>query len=76
MQGHYLSDFNPTEPIEVAKPPRIVPAEWKVGLKQVDFVGYLPNPMLKRGLPRGEAAKAVAALRNLRMQPKAHSDDE
>lgn len=37
---------------------------------QVDFVGHAQNPHFKRGLPKGEAARAAAPLRNQRLETK------
>lgn len=37
-------------------------------VRQVDFVGHAQNPHFKRGIPRGEAARAAAPLRNLRVE--------
>lgn len=39
-------------------------------VQQVDFVGYAQNPHFKRGLPKGEAARAAGPLRNLRVEHK------
>ena len=35
-------------------------------MKRVEFVGHVANPFYRRGQPAGEAAAAVAPLRNLR----------
>jgi len=39
-------------------------------VEQVDFVGHAQNPHFKRGLPKGEAARAAVPLRNLRVEHK------
>jgi hypothetical protein len=38
-------------------------------------VGYIPNPKYRREAPPGAAARAVAALRNTRIQPRPEEPD-
>lgn len=56
--------------MQMRQPPRIIPPALLKDVRQVEFVGYVANPMYKRGAAPGEATKAVAALRNMRHQPK------
>ena len=70
LQSKLLSDFSFPPPMQMRHPPRIVPPSLLKDVRQVEFVGYVANPLFKRGAPPGEAAKAVAALRNMRQQPK------
>ena len=56
--------------MQMRQPPRIVPPALLKDVRQVEFVGYVANPKHKRGMPPGEATAAVAALRNMRQQPK------
>ncbi|BDA40432.1 probable PAN2-PAN3 deadenylation complex catalytic subunit pan2 [Coccomyxa sp. Obi] len=69
-QGRLLSDMSAAELALTHRPPRLVHPLVAAGLKQVDFVGHAQNPHLKRGMPRGEAARAAAPLRNLRLEAK------
>ncbi|GBG65163.1 hypothetical protein CBR_g49959 [Chara braunii] len=65
-----FSNLDPTATIRVGLPPRIVD---KVLLDQMivnDFIGHVPNPHYRRGLPYGECSRAVAALRNMRLKRK------
>ena len=70
LQGKLLSDFAFPAPMQMVQPPRAVPPSLLKDVKQVEFVGYVANPMYKRGQSPGEATKAVAPLRNLRIKPK------
>ena len=70
QQGKPLSAFDGAQFISAGLPPRMLDPSVLKGLKQVDFVGYATNPHAQRGLPRGEAAKRVAAIRNLRRSRK------
>lgn len=70
LQGKLLSDFSFPAPMQMIQPPRVVPASLLKDVKQVEFVGYVANPMYKRGLAAGEATKAAAPLRNMRVKPK------
>lgn len=65
-----LSDFAFPAPMQMIQPPRAVPPALLKDVKQVEFVGYVANPMYKRGQGPGEATKAVASLRNTRIKPK------
>lgn len=56
--------------MQMRQPPRVIPPALLKDVKQVEFVGYVANPKHKRGMPPGEATAAVAALRNMRQQPK------
>ena len=56
--------------MQMRQPPRVIPAALLKEVRQVEFVGYVANPKYKRGAPPGEATAAVAALRNMRQQPK------
>ena len=76
LQTNLLSDFDPTEEMLVSLPPRTVPPELLKDLKQVEFVGYVQNPQYQRGGKRGQAASAVAAWRNQRLQPKEQRGDQ
>ncbi|KAA6420071.1 MAG: PAB-dependent poly(A)-specific ribonuclease subunit 2, partial [Trebouxia sp. A1-2] len=69
-QSKLLSDFAFPAPMQLRQPPRIIPPALLKDVRQVEFVGYVANPMYKRGAASGEATKAVAALRNMRHQPK------
>ncbi|KAL0035726.1 hypothetical protein WJX77_000104 [Trebouxia sp. C0004] len=69
-QSKLLSDFSFPAPMQMRQPPRIIPPALLKDVRQVEFVGYVANPMYKRGAAPGEASKAVAALRNMRPQPK------
>ncbi|KAL0054988.1 hypothetical protein WJX82_005488 [Trebouxia sp. C0006] len=69
-QTKLLSDFSFPAPMQMRQPPRIIPPALLKDVRQVEFVGYVANPMYKRGAAPGEATKAVAALRNMRHQPK------
>lgn len=70
LQSKLLSDFAFPAPMQLRQPPRIIPPALLKDVRQVEFVGYVANPMYKRGAASGEATKAVAALRNMRHQPK------
>lgn len=70
LQGKLLSDFAFPAPMQMVQPPRTVPPALLKDVKQVEFVGYVANPMYKRGVQPGEATKAVAGLRNMRIKPK------
>lgn len=70
LQTKLLSDFSFPAPIQMRQPPRVIPPALLKDVRQVEFVGYVANPMYKRGAAPGEATKAVAALRNARHQPK------
>ena len=70
LQAKLLSDFSFPAPMQMRQPPRIVPASLLKEVRQVEFVGYVANPKFRRGAPPGEATKAVAAMRNMRQQPK------
>jgi hypothetical protein len=70
LQSKLLSDFSFPAPMQMRQPPRIIPPALLKDVRQVEFVGYVANPMYKRGAAPGEATKAVAALRNMRHQPK------
>jgi hypothetical protein len=70
MQGRPVSSFEPAQIMSAGLPPRLVNPASLVNLKQVDFVGYAVNPEAKRHLPRGEASRRVAALRNHRRRGK------
>ncbi len=70
LQTKLLSDFSFPAPMQMRQPPRIIPPALLKDVRQVEFVGYVANPMYKRGAAPGEATKAVAALRNMRHQPK------
>ncbi|CAL8467279.1 g6816 [Coccomyxa elongata] len=69
-QGRLLSDMSASELAQSHRPPRLVHPLVAAGLKQVDFVGHAQNPHFKRGIPRGQAARAAAPLRNLRLEAK------
>lgn len=69
-QTKLLSDFSFPAPMQMRQPPRIIPPALLKDVRQVEFVGYVANPMYKRGAAPREATKAVAALRNMRHQPK------
>lgn len=56
--------------MQMIQPPRAVPPALLKDVKQVEFVGYVANPMYKRGAGLGEATKAVAPLRIMRIKPK------
>ena len=56
--------------MQMRQAPRIVPPALLKDVRQVEFVGYVANPKYRRGMPPGEATAAVAALRNMRQQPK------
>lgn len=56
--------------MQMIQPPRTVPPSLSKDVRQVEFVGYVANPMYKRGQGPGEATKAVASLRNMRIKPK------
>ena len=75
-QGKPLSAFDGAEVISAGLPPRGLHPSVLTGLRQVDFVGYATNPRAQRGLPRGEATKRVAAIRNLRRSRKAAAECE
>ncbi|KAK9820479.1 hypothetical protein WJX72_010776 [[Myrmecia] bisecta] len=75
MQGRLLSDFEPTAPVLCGHPPRVVDPSLLKDMKQVDFVGYLPNPKYRRGASKEEIARLVAPLRNLRQQPRQSAVD-
>lgn len=75
VQGQLLSDYDPTSVLDVGLAPRVVDPALLPDMKQVDFVGYIQNPKFRRGAPRGEATKAVAALRNKRLQPQQKEPD-
>lgn len=70
LQAKLLSDFSFPAPMQMRQPPRIVPETLLKDVRQVEFVGYVANPMYKRVGAPGEATKAVAAMRNMRHQPK------
>ena len=56
--------------MQMRQAPRIIPPALLKDVRQVEFVGYVANPKHKRGMPPGDATAAVAALRNMRQQPK------
>ena len=56
--------------MQMRQAPRVIPPALLKDVRQVEFVGYVANPKHKRGMPPGEATAAVAALRNMRQQPK------
>lgn len=70
LQPKLLSDFSFPAPMQMRQAPRVIPPVLLKDVKQVEFVGYVANPKHKRGMPPGEATAAVAALRNMRQQPK------
>ena len=49
-----------------AAAPRLVDPQLSASMKRVDFVGHVANPFHRRGQPPGQAAAAVAPLRELR----------
>lgn len=70
VQPKLLSEFSFPAPMQMRQAPRIIPPALLKDVRQVEFVGYVANPKHKRGMPPGEATAAVAALRNMRQQPK------
>ena len=75
LQTKLLSDFSFPAPMQMRQAPRTIPPALLKDVRQVEFVGYVANPMYKRGAAPGEATKAVAALRNMRHQPKQASSN-
>ena len=66
IQGRLLSDWD----LHLGKKglsPRTVSAEFLSSGKTVDFVTYVENPY--KHLPKPEANRKIAALRNTRMVP-------
>ncbi|KAL4859552.1 PAN2-PAN3 deadenylation complex catalytic subunit pan2 [Chlorella vulgaris] len=70
-----LSDVEPFETVAVGLPPRVVDASLLKGMKQSDFVGYIPNTHYQRGAPYGAATRAAAAKRNQRVQPQPGTEE-
>ena len=70
LQSKLLSDFSFPAPMQMRQPPRVIPPALLKEIRQVEFVGYVANPKYKRKAAPGEASAAVAALRNMRQQPK------
>eukprot|EP00884_Botryococcus_braunii_P016717 jgi/Botrbrau1/3729/Bobra.0363s0014.1 len=50
-------------------PPRVVPQILQDAMEVHDFFGHVANPYFKRELPKGEATKRAALLRNERQRP-------
>eukprot|EP00271_Cylindrocystis_brebissonii_P019200 TRINITY_DN5748_c0_g1_i5.p1 TRINITY_DN5748_c0_g1~~TRINITY_DN5748_c0_g1_i5.p1 ORF type:complete len:602 (-),score=103.63 TRINITY_DN5748_c0_g1_i5:18-1823(-) len=67
-----LSDFDPPSIVDILPgrlPPRKVDRKHlQEALHLVDFVGYVPNPVWRRGMTYEEALQATAALRNARQK--------
>jgi len=61
-----FSAIDTSMPIRVGLPPRMVERVLLEQMSAVDFVGYVPNPHWRRGIPFGDASCAVAGLRNTR----------
>ena len=66
--GRLLSDADPRAAITVGRPPRVVDPSLLKGLRQVDFVGHVPNPHYVRGAPLGEARARAAPLLGRRVR--------
>ncbi|KAG1670195.1 hypothetical protein FOA52_014971 [Chlamydomonas sp. UWO 241] len=66
-----LSDVDPSVPIQVGLPPRVIDPQLLVGMKTDDFIGHVANPHYSRGKAKGEPTAAVAALRSARVQMRA-----
>jgi PAB-dependent poly(A)-specific ribonuclease subunit 2 len=62
-----LSDCSVVRTVRVGAPPHALDGAVTRDMKTLDWVGYLPNPAFKRGAPRGDAARGVAALRSARV---------
>ncbi|KAH9536486.1 hypothetical protein CY35_16G002500 [Sphagnum magellanicum] len=71
-----FSAIDTSMPIRVGLPPRMVERVLLEQMSAVDFVGYVPNPHWRRGIPFGDASCAVAGLRNTRQIWKATSKEQ
>ena len=64
LQGKLLSDWDFGPVSTKALPPRVVDPAFLAKGKKDDFVTYVENPFQR--LPKPEAARKIAALRNQR----------
>ncbi len=65
--GKLLSEYPDWLTMTVGEAPRAMDPSLGKALKQVDFVGYTPNPFYSAGKPYGQATAAAAVLRNRRV---------